>query len=370
MTTRRNVSLPRPSRAAGTSTVAAPPGRPVRPFAGRSVLLLRGFLGVTFVVAGCQKLANPHFFQANAPGSFVAQLRGSIVTSPLHHLLSPALHAPVVIAVLISFGELAVGIGTLLGLLTTVAAIGGSCLSLLFFLTVSFNDSPYYYGADIVFFFAWTPLLLDGPSDWSLDALFARRAAEARAAVTAAAAGGSATARRRADELERRAALQRLSGIGLTAGLVLVLGGAADALGRVVSTGAPTASTPRVGATPPPSSSTSGSTVAAAGVPKGTLIGPASAVPVGGAASFTDPAQGIPAYVVQPTSGDFKAFSAICTHAGCQVEFDGHQEEFFCPCHGSTFSARSGAVLGGPAPTALPSIPIALGSNGQLYVDG
>jgi len=104
------------SRLAGT--LAAP---------GGPLLLLRAFLGVTFVFAGLQKLANPNFFSATAPGSFEQQLRGSIITSPLHHLLGAALHAPVLVAVLISLGEIAVGLGTLLGLFGRVAAAGGHC---------------------------------------------------------------------------------------------------------------------------------------------------------------------------------------------------------------------------------------------------
>ena len=43
-------------------------------------------------------------------------------------------------------------------------------LSLLFFFTVSFNTWPYYFGSDIVFVFAWTPLLLAGSGPLSLDA--------------------------------------------------------------------------------------------------------------------------------------------------------------------------------------------------------
>jgi thiosulfate dehydrogenase [quinone] large subunit len=39
------------------------------------------------------------------------------------------------------------------------------------FLTVSFHSAPYYTGADIVFAFAWTPLLLAGSGPvLSLDA--------------------------------------------------------------------------------------------------------------------------------------------------------------------------------------------------------
>lgn len=56
--------------------------------------------------------------------------------------------------------------------------------------------------------------------------------------------------------------------------------------------------------------------------------------------------------VTQPTQGEFKAFTAICTHAGCTVGSvqDG---EIICPCHGSRFSAADGSVINGPAQAPL-----------------
>jgi thiosulfate dehydrogenase [quinone] large subunit len=347
---------------------------------GGSLLLLRAFLGVTFTFAGLQKLANANFFSATAPGSFGEQLRGAIVTSPLHHLLDPALHAPTLIALLISLGEVSVGLGTLFGLVGRAAAFGGMLLSLSFFLTVSFNDNPYYYGADIVFFFAWTPLLLGGSGAWSLDALFLRRQRAAKAAMVLAAARNSSLVRRRAAELERRVVLQRLATIGAVAGAGALLGGIVAGLGRVFATtaqggsnpaglGTTTSNTPgRTSSSTPGSSSTPASTMSS-GAQKGTRLGLASAVPVGGAASFTDPAQGVPAFVVQPTRGTFRAFSAVCTHAGCPVQFDGQNDAFVCPCHGSVFNASTGAVIQGPAPSPLQRIPITLGPGGELYVD-
>src|SRR5947199_24599 len=57
-----------------------------------------------------------------------------------------------------------------------VAAAGGLVLALMLFLTVSFHASPYYTGSDIVFVFAWTPLLLAGAGDvLSVDGVLRRR---------------------------------------------------------------------------------------------------------------------------------------------------------------------------------------------------
>jgi Rieske Fe-S protein len=78
-------------------------------------------------------------------------------------------------------------------------------------------------------------------------------------------------------------------------------------------------------------------------------------VPVGGGVILDDEK----VVVTQPTSGQFRGFSAVCTHQGCTVASvsDG---QIFCPCHGSAFDISTGAVLGGPAPSALPEAPIIL----------
>jgi Rieske Fe-S protein len=60
--------------------------------------------------------------------------------------------------------------------------------------------------------------------------------------------------------------------------------------------------------------------------------------------------------VTQPVAGQFKAFSAVCTHAGCLVNkiADGTID---CPCHGSKFSL-DGAVVDGPAKKPLDPVPV------------
>ena len=55
--------------------------------------------------------------------------------------------------------------------------------------------------------------------------------------------------------------------------------------------------------------------------------------------------------VTQPSAGEFKGFSAICTHKGCTVDevADG---TINCPCHGSKFNL-DGSVANGPATRPL-----------------
>ncbi|MFC1406891.1 MULTISPECIES: Rieske (2Fe-2S) protein [Streptacidiphilus] len=93
-----------------------------------------------------------------------------------------------------------------------------------------------------------------------------------------------------------------------------------------------------------------------------TTLGPTSDVPVGGGKVYKDDK----VVVTQPTSGQFKAFSAVCTHAGCLV--DGVQGGTIqCPCHGSQFKIADGSVANGPATSPLPAKTVAV-QNGKLVV--
>ena len=62
-----------------------------------------------------------------------------------------------------------------------------------------------------------------------------------------------------------------------------------------------------------------------------------------------------------------KAFSAICTHLGCQVEWKRDQEAFVCPCHQGIYS-MDGIVLSGPPPTPLHELPLIVLPEGA-FVD-
>lgn len=77
-------------------------------------------------------------------------------------------------------------------------------------------------------------------------------------------------------------------------------------------------------------------------------IAKTSDIPVGGGKIFKDEK----VVLTQPTSGDFKAFSAVCTHQGCVVsEIKG--DDIDCACHGSKFSIKDGSVVTGPATKSL-----------------
>jgi Rieske Fe-S protein len=94
----------------------------------------------------------------------------------------------------------------------------------------------------------------------------------------------------------------------------------------------------------------------------GTVLGMATDIPVGGGKIYTT----AKVVVTQPTKGEYKAFSAICTHVGClcNVVADG---TINCPCHGSKFKITDGSVVTGPAPTALAAKTVTV-SDGKILL--
>ena len=85
----------------------------------------------------------------------------------------------------------------------------------------------------------------------------------------------------------------------------------------------------------------------------GAALASTSDVPVGGCFVVA----GAKVVLTQPTEGDFKAFSAVCTHQGCIVE-SSSDGEIPCPCHGSRFSLDDGSPQSGPASSALAPVEI------------
>lgn len=62
------------------------------------------------------------------------------------------------------------------------------------------------------------------------------------------------------------------------------------------------------------------------------------------------------AWVIE-LDGRLTAFSTVCPHLGCAIDFDPEAGKFRCPCHKSSFSLR-GEVEEGPSPRALDTLEI------------
>ena len=95
----------------------------------------------------------------------------------------------------------------------------------------------------------------------------------------------------------------------------------------------------------------------------GQAIAKTSEVAAGDAMEFKD--SGSPAVLVHLESGDFVAYSAVCTHQGCTVAYKNNQ--LACPCHGSVFDpVTGGEVVNGPAQRSLPEIPVEV-RGGEVF---
>ena len=180
--------------------------------------------------------------------------------------------------------------------------------------------------------------------------------------------------------LERRNLLR-------VAGMVALAGGGAAALAACAPAQTPTtAPSSAAGSSAPPSSaapssaapssaapssaapssaapsSAAPSSTSSAPVPKGPSV-TAADVPVGSGVIMDEPNNYV---VTQPAKGQYKAFTAICTHQQCRVtEMRG--DKIYCGCHGSEFSISDGAALEGPADEPLEEFKTAV-AGGKVMV--
>jgi thiosulfate dehydrogenase [quinone] large subunit len=319
--------------------------KPLEP--GAALFPLRLFLGITFVYAGIQKLSDPGYLHPGAPTYIGTQLHGFASGTPGGFLLRAfALPQPKLAGLGVALLEIAIGLLVTAGLLTRVAAAAGLALNFVLFLTNSWHAYPYFLGSDIVFVFAWLPFVLTGASG--------QPALDLR--LPARASGGPGLSRR--ELLARGLGVAGLATLGI-GGLASLAKGSYKGSSRTASLGG------GGGASPSPVHHPHVRHTVKPRLPPGAVrLGPSSRLPRGQGATYRDPADGRPDIVVRDSSGGLKAFSAVCTHAGCTVGYEGGQ--IVCPCHGGTFDAKTGAVISGPPPQGLAARRV-VESGGEIY---
>ena len=157
---------------------------------------------------------------------------------------------------------------------------------------------------------------------------------------------------------------------GVLAGVGLVgLAGAITACGAGASSSTPAAGnagiTPAAPGSAAPAGAGAGSSAAggASSAPAANALAATSQIPVGSGMIFSGPQ----VVVTQPSAGEFKAFSAVCTHMGCIVNQISNGT-IDCPCHGSQYSITTGNVVAGPAPKPLPAKQIKV-SGGSIFLE-
>ena len=332
-----------------------------------ALLPVRLFLGLTFVYAGYQKLSDPGFLTPGAATYIGTQLHGFASGTPAGFLLRWfALPFPRAAGVGVALTEIAIGLLTTAGLLTRLAAAAGLALNLVLFLTASWHTTPYFLGSDIVFCFAWLPFVLVGAAEQpAVDTLILGRQRASERVQRRTRSGAHVYGAGEPDTQTRAVYLRRgLVAVGVAtlsiAGLATATRGAARTAAATTALSGGGARTRRhrhrahAGGSTGQTSSNSGTTGSTTqpSVPSGAVkLGPASSLKADAAALYRDPGDGSPDIVVRHSDGSLAAFSAVCTHAGCQVEYASGM--LVCPCHGSEFDASTGAVIQGPAVTPL-----------------
>jgi thiosulfate dehydrogenase [quinone] large subunit len=334
------------------------------------LVVLRLFLGVTFVYAGAQKLLDPNFLRSGSSDYIGTQLRGFAQGSPISWLLDPLAHVAVLAGLGIALLEISIGLGTLIGIAPRTMAGAGFLVNLALLLSATWHVHPYFLGSDSVYAVAWAAYFVGY-------AEHARRSRDPRFA-----AGVSRSRHASSTAIGRRELLRgaTLAGVTLATGIAAraLSGTRAAATLAAAGSGTPmrSATTTRTGKSRTASStgSSDGSTSSAASTStqrsvSGTPVAKLSSVPVGGAIGFQAPG-GTPAALVRLGRSDVVAYSRVCTHAGCLVGYDTSQRILYCPCHGAEYDpARGGAVIGGPAPRPLPEIPVEIDpSTGEVVV--
>jgi len=110
--------------------------------------------------------------------------------------------------------------------------------------------------------------------------------------------------------------------------------------------------------TSPAAPTTGGTSPSATGGGGGEALAKTSDIEVGGGEVFTDQE----VVVTQPKAGEFKCFTAVCTHQGCIVS-DVSDGTINCACHGSQYSIEDGSVVTGPATFPLAAEPITVSGD-------
>ncbi|HVB95188.1 MAG TPA: Rieske (2Fe-2S) protein [Nitrososphaerales archaeon] len=131
-----------------------------------------------------------------------------------------------------------------------------------------------------------------------------------------------------------------------------------------LSQGASSAASSSQASTSSSQSSTVSTQSSSAATPAGyVLVAQLSSLSGKTSAYFTHPTHGNS--ILLSLNGQWKAFSATCTHRPCTVGFQ--SSELYCPCHGATFSASNGSVTRGPAQVSLAEYGV-IEQGGGLYV--
>lgn len=267
--------------------------------------VMRIWLGATWIYAGWDKASDPGFLKAGSATFIGNQLSAFAQSSPVGFAINQMLEHSTQIGIFVALSEFTIGFATLLWIAPTWAAFGGFTMSLGLWLASTWHVKPYFLASDSAYTILWLAYFLF---------LYGSR-------------------RKSNISLDRRGFFRISS--------VVALGVAGSVLGRVFPKQAAAASAKSTGSRK--------------------IIKDAS-FKVGDTHNFTSKA-GTPAVLFKTNNGVF-AYSAVCTHEGCTVQYNTASKHLQCGCHGAVFDpANNAKVLGGPTKTPLAKIKVAVQGN-------
>ncbi len=259
-----------------------------------STRILRAWLGITWIYGGWDKASDPSFLTPGTVNYIGNQINGFIEISPIGPLLKGSLEYATFAGWFILILEFATGLCTLLFILPRFAAFVGFATSVGLWLTVTFHVRPYFIASDTAYAVMW------------LAYFFVLYSSNKRIDIN----------------MDRRGAIRIGSVLAMTAGLI--------GLGKFF----------------PRESAQAGG---------GKRIVKLEVLPIGAQYPFTR-ANGEAAVLFRTRAGVF-AYSAICTHQGCEVKFSKKSQRLECPCHLAAFDPFQDAkVVVGPSNASTKSI--------------
>jgi len=272
------------------------------------IRIMRFWLGFTWLFAGWNKASDPGFLTAGSSTFIGTQLAGYATQSPIGFLFERLIDYPTQVGSFVMISEFSIGLATIFWVVPTMAAFGGFSMSLGLWLASSYNVKPYFLASDTAYAVLWISYLFLIKNN--------------RKGFTMS--------------LERRGVMR----VGIIGGLAVAFAG----VGKFF--------TPK-------------SSQDAASAATKTKIVKLSALKVGATKNFVLK-NGAPAILFRTKTGVF-AYSAICTHQGCTVNYTPSSKTLLCPCHASEFDPfKTGNVIAGPATSKLPSVKVAV--NGAWVV--
>jgi thiosulfate dehydrogenase [quinone] large subunit len=330
-----------------------------------AMVVLRFAIGIAFLIAGAEKVADPAFIAASGQGSIGQALAGYAASgSPIAPLIvALGQPNPTLVGALMAGGETLIGLALLIGVATRVAAAAAAGVSVLLFFTAGWGVWPPYLSVHFAWFAASVALAIAG--DGSLFTI--------RGLLDPDGAGRDTTppaprVRRMEEEIEiDRRNFLGLIGTSATAiiGLAFLMRtrAIADLVANPSTVPAPT---PGIGS---PSPSPSGSLIDAP-VAKGALIPGAKEMVPNSAIDFKGD-DGSANLIVRLPDGEYTSFGSTCTHMGCTTGYDAASGLILCPCHGAAFDPKAQAqVVAGPAPRPLPARVIEIDAQGNVIYGG